>query len=178
MEKQILSEIDLYSGEPKTPKGFEIDRTSIKNDIINEYLAGNPVNKYSQDYQIGFSKSLGRLNSYIHDHFQEEYNRSLIPKSYLGNVYGPNQKSFPKYHINPLDLNNSADYTFIYGLDIAQNSCDLVIKYNDNRRVDQTWNIPMKNNFFVMFPSTQKYFFSPNQSEQLNTFLITTYEYV
>ena len=45
MLKQILSEIDLYAGEPKTPKGFEIDRTSIKNDIINEYLAENSVNK-------------------------------------------------------------------------------------------------------------------------------------
>lgn len=178
MLKQILSEIDLYAGEPKTPKGFEIDRTSIKNDIINEYLAENSVNKYSQDYQIKFSQSLGRLNSYIHDHFNEEYGRALLPKLYFGNVYGPNQKSFSRYNINPLDLKNSADYTFIYGLDIAQDSCNLVIEYNDNRRTNRTWNIPMKNNFFVIFPSTQKYFFTPNQSEQLNTFLIITYEYV
>ena len=36
----------------------------------------------------------------------------------------------------------------------------------------------MENNKFIMFPSTQEYFITSNQSKKMNIFLIVTYEYV
>ena len=38
MQKKVLSEIDLYYGDVKTPEGFEIDRDQLRNDIIKSYV--------------------------------------------------------------------------------------------------------------------------------------------
>ena len=54
----------------------------------------------------------------------------------------------------------------------------VVIEYDDNRRKGRDWHKPLKNNEFVMFPSTNKYFIPPNKSKRLNTFLTITYEYI
>ena len=86
--------------------------------------------------------------------------------------------SFSRNTVDPVDLRHSPDYTFIYGVDVSENSCQVVCHYNDNRRAGKTWHIPMKNNKFIMFPSTQKYFITSNQSKKMNIFLIVTYEYV
>ena len=43
MNKKILSEICLYHGEIQSPKGFEIDRDQIRNDIIDSFV--NKKNK-------------------------------------------------------------------------------------------------------------------------------------
>jgi hypothetical protein len=38
MQKKVLTEVDLYTGEISMPKGFEIDRDKIRNDIIESYV--------------------------------------------------------------------------------------------------------------------------------------------
>ena len=76
------------------------------------------------------------------------------------------------------DLKNSPDYTCIYGVDVAKDSCELVIEYDDNRRKNRTWHIPLENNKFIIFPSTQRYFISQNKSKQMNIFLTMTYTYI
>ena len=38
MQKKVLTEVDLYTGEISMPKGFEIDRNKIKNDIIKSFF--------------------------------------------------------------------------------------------------------------------------------------------
>jgi hypothetical protein len=38
MQKKVLSEIDLYFGEIKSPKGFEINRDRIKGDILTSFI--------------------------------------------------------------------------------------------------------------------------------------------
>jgi len=61
---------------------------------------------------------------------------------------------------------------------VAKDSCELVIEYDDNRRKNRTWHIPLKDNLFIIFPSTQRYFISQNKSKQTNIFLTMTYEYI
>ena len=182
MRKKILSEIDLYSGEIQTPKGFEIKRKEIKNSIIQSYIHQKRISNNSKDYsyldyKVEYTQPLGWLKDHMRDYFNAEYNKGLIPQLDWGNVYEPKEQSFLRNTINSLNLKHSPDYTFIYGVDVGQDSCDIVIEYDDNRRANRTWHIPMKNNFFVMFPSTQKYFITPNQSKQLNIFLTSTYEF-
>ena len=43
MQKKVLSEIDLYYGELKTPKGFEIKRDIIKNTVLDSFLKDNRI---------------------------------------------------------------------------------------------------------------------------------------
>ena len=52
MQKKVLSEIDLYYGDVKTPEGFEIDRDQIRNDIIESYVKLNKVSDNPQNYKF------------------------------------------------------------------------------------------------------------------------------
>ena len=75
MQKIVLSEIDLYYGEIKMPKGFEIDQNKIKNDIIESYVKQKRINNNPQayafdDYVVPFSQPLQWLQDYVRDHWK------------------------------------------------------------------------------------------------------------
>tara|TARA_R100001086_G_scaffold245849_1_gene177314 strand:+ start:431 stop:982 length:552 start_codon:yes stop_codon:yes gene_type:complete len=183
MQKVVLSEISLIYGEIKTPKGFEIDRTKIKNDIISSFIKEDRISQnnkdYSyQDYKVPFSLPLQWLKDYLRDHVNLEHNITLIPKIDSGLILNPKEKSFLRNQVDPVDLRNSADYTLIYIVDCEEKSCELIIEFDDNRRKGRTWHVPIKNNCFYIFPATQKYFISENKSKKINVFLIMTYEYI
>ena len=57
-------------------------------------------------------------------------------------------------------------------------NCMVRIHYEHNRRKGRSWDIPLKNNMFIMFPSTNMYYLTNNQKNSLNTVLTTTYEYI
>ena len=180
MLKKVLSEIDLYID---TVHVINIDRAKIKNDILNSFVSEKRLSKnkkdYSyQDFKIPFSKPLQWLNDYLRDHFKVDYHRTLISKTKWGNVYGQNETSCTRHQVEPLLLKDSPDYICLYGIDVAKDSCELVIEYDDNRRKNRTWHIPLKDNQFIIFPSTQRYFISQNKSKQMNIFLTITYEYI
>jgi len=86
------------------------------------------------------------------------------------------ERSHTRNQINPVDLGKSPDYTYIYGVDVSPDSCELVLEYDDNRRKNNTWHISLKNNKFIIFPSTQRYFISQNKSSQINVFLTANLE--
>jgi hypothetical protein len=183
MQKVVLSEIDVYTGEVSMPTGFEIDQDQIKNNIISSYIKENRISKnnkdYSyQDYRVPFSQPLQWLQDYIRDHWRVEYGYSLVTKTMHGNVMRPQEKSWTRHQVDPVDLRNSSDYTFIYGVDIQEDSSECIIEYDDNRRKNRTWHIPMKNNHFIMFPATNRYCFSANTSNKLNVTLTINYEYI
>jgi hypothetical protein len=175
MLKKVLSEIDLYTGKIETPKGFEIDRKTIKNSILPNYSSKEAS---SRDCKVDYSPPLQWLQDYIRDHWREAYGKSLFPRRMWGIVLQPNEESPLRHTVEPLDLINSPDYTFIYGIDVPEKDCECVIHYDKNRRANKTWHIPLKNNKFIMFPSTQKFYISKNTSEQLITLLTITYGYI
>jgi len=162
MLKKVLSEIDLYID---TVHVITIDRAKIKNDILNSFAF-----KYFPIlfYQLKFY-------DYLRDHFKVDYHRTLIGKKEWGNIYNQHESSLARHQV---DLKNSPDYTCLYGVEVAKDSCELVIEYDDNRRANRTWHIPLKDNQFIIFPSTQRYFISKNTSKQMNIFLTMTYEYI
>ena len=180
MLKKVLSEIDLYID---TVHVINIDRAKIKNDIINSFVSEKRLSKnnkdYSyQDFEVPFSKSLQWLKDYLRDHFRVDYHRTLVGKKEWGNVYKSHESSFTRHQVEPLSLKDSPDYTCLYGVEVAKDSCELVIEYDDNRRKNRTWHIPLQDNQFIIFPSTQRYFISQNKSKQINIFLTMTYEYI
>ena len=183
MQKVVLSEIHLIHGSVDLPKGFEIDRDKIQKDIIKSFVHKKRINTnpktYSyKDYQVPFSQPLQWFQDYIRDHINCEYNFTLVPKNIHGNVMHPKEQSFLRNQIEPVDLINSPDYTLIYAVDVEENSCECIIEYDDNRRKNRTWHVSMKNNNFIMFPATQKYFISENKSNKLNIFLTINYEFI
>ena len=167
IEQNILSKIDLYVGNINMPKGFEIDREVLKKDILTHNI---------QDCPFPFSRDWDKLNSYLREHINVEYGFSLINKLTTGLMFKPNESNLPESENNKVDLRNSPDYVMLYGVDVK--NCFIRIYYDDNRRAGRSWDIELKNNKFIMFPSTQIYHISNNQKDKLNFILKTTYEYI
>ena len=167
MQKKVLSEIDLHSGTIDMPKGFEIDRDQLEKDILSSQLNNS---------KFPFSRNWDRGNTYIREHIGVEYGFTLINKETWGNVYKPKELSIPLLNIDPVDLRNSPDYTFLYGVNVKD--CSVRIHYDQNRRAGRSWDIKLENNKFIMFPSTQMYYITNNQKDSLNFILTTTYEFI
>ena len=99
MQKKVLTEVDLYTGEVSMPKGFEIDRDKIRNDIIESFVKKNRINNNPQayafnDYVVPFSKPLQWMQDYIRDHWGVQYGPTLVQKNMHGNVMHPKEKSW------------------------------------------------------------------------------------
>ena len=183
MHKKVLTQVDTYYGEVETPKGFEIDRDEIRNNIIEAYAPqkrnhDNPRAFAFDDYQVTYTPALSHLCDYIRDHWRAEYGKTLITKNIFGNVMKPQEKSWTRNQVEPVDLKNSPDYTLIYGVDVKDGSSNCVVEYDNNRRKNRSWHMPIKNNNFFMFPASNKYYFTPNLSKGLNVILTVNYEFV
>tara|TARA_Y100000114_G_C11757654_1_gene327788 strand:+ start:128 stop:682 length:555 start_codon:yes stop_codon:yes gene_type:complete len=183
INKKVLSEIAIYKGEVKMPKFFDINRSELKADILNSFitkktLSQDNLNYAVLDYEIPFSKSFDMLQKYVTEYFKLEHKQSLIHYKSFGNILAPNEQSFSRRLVDESSLKNSPDYTMIYGVDIEPDSASIVIEYNNNRRVGQKEFISISNNFFIMFPSNQRYFITSNNSKENNIFLTTSFEYI
>ena len=167
MHKKVLSEIAIYYGNVSMPKGFEIQRGSLILDGVKSELSNT---------KFKFSREWDKLTKYVVEHVNVKHNLTLINKDTWTNTYKPNEKTIPLLNIDPVDLRNSPDYTFLYGVNVK--NCVVRIHYEDNRRKGRSWDIELKNNMFIMFPSTNMYYITNNQNDQLNFILTTTYEYI
>ena len=167
MQKQVLSEQSLYHGKVNMPKDWDIDRNKLTTDILQSVL-------HNKDFP--FSRTFDMLNTYIRDHINLAYGFTLINKNTLGYIYKPQEISLPIFDTDPVDLKNSPDYTLLYGVNVED--CIVRIHYEDNRRKGRSWDIPLENNKFIMFPSTNMYYFTNNQKAKLNFIQKITYEYI
>jgi hypothetical protein len=167
MQKKVLSEIALYYGDVAMPKDWDIDRDKLQQDILTSQVTDSP---------FPFSRTWDMLNTYMREHIFLDHNFTLVNKETWGNAYKPGEVTIPLLNIDPVDLRNSPDYTFLYGVNVKD--CNVRICYDHNRRKGRRWDIPLNNNHFIMFPSTQMYYITNNQKDSLNFILTTTYEYI
>ena len=167
MQKKVLTEQSLYYGIVSMPKHFEID----SNELAHHILQSTFDNK-----QFQFSRTWDKLNTYIIEYAKLKHNIELINKKTWGNIYKPQQSSSPQININPVDLRNSPDFTLLYGVKVKD--CNVRVYYDDNRRKGNSWDIELKDNMFVMFPSTNMYYINNNQKDSLNFIQTITYEII
>jgi len=143
MQKKVLTEQALYYGDVAMPKDWDIDLDKLQNDILKSKVT---------DSTFPFSRTWDMLNTYMRDHVNLKYGFNLINKETWGNMYKPQERTIPLLNIDPVDLRNSPDYTLLYGVNVRD--CNVRIHYEDNRRKGRSWDIELKNNMFIMFPST------------------------
>jgi hypothetical protein len=167
MRKKVLSEQSLFYGNIDMPKGFEIDQEKLTNDILQSTFN-------SKDFP--FSRTWDMLNTYMRDFTGLEHGIVLINKSTWGNIYKPNETTTPLLNIDPVDLRNSPDFTMLYGVKVKD--CFVRIHFDDNRRKGRSWDIELKDNMFIMFPSTNMYYLTNNQKDSLNFIQTITYDYI
>ena len=167
MQKKVLSEQSLFYGDIDMPQGFEIDQEKLTNDILQPTF---------NTKEFPFSRTWDMLNTYMRDFIGLDYGINLVNKSTWGNIYKPNETTIPLLNIDPVDLRNSPDFTMLYGVKVKD--CFVRIHYEDNRRKGRSWDIELKNNMFIMFPSTNMYYLTNNQKDSLNFVQTITYEYI
>ena len=167
MQKKVLTEQVLYYGDINMPKGFEIDQEKLTNDILQSTFNSK---------EFPFSRTWDMLNTYMRDFIGLDYGINLVNKSTWGNIYKPAETTIPLLNIDPVDLRNSPDFTLLYGVKVKD--CFVRIHYEDNRRKGRSWDIELKNNMFIMFPSTNMYYITNNQKDSLNFVQTITYEYI
>ena len=167
MQKKVLTEQALYYGDVAMPKGWDIDRDKLSGDILQSSFTNR---------EFPFSRTWDMLNTYMRDHIGLEYGINLVNKNSWGDIYKPNQISKPLLDVDPVDLRNSPDFTLLYGVKVDK--CWVRIHYEDNRRKGRSWDIPLTNNQFIMFPSTNMYYITNEQKDSLNFIQTITYEYI
>ncbi len=167
MQRQVLTEQAIYYGDVAMPKDWDIDRDKLQQDILNSEIT---------DSQFPFSRTWDMLNTYMRDHINLDYGFTLVNKETWGNMYKPQERTIPLLNIDPVDLRNSPDYTLLYGVKVKD--CMVRIHYEDNRRKGRSWDIELKDNMFIMFPSTNMYYLTNNQKDSLNFVQTITYEYI
>ena len=167
MQKKVLSEQALYYGDVTMPKGWDIDREAL----ISDALIAKTKNQ-----NFPFSKNFDKLNLYITDHIRVNYDVGLIYKKNWCHYYKPDETTEPLNNVDAVDLRNSADFTCLYGVKVKD--CDVTILFDDNRRKGRSWTIPLDDNKFVMFPSTNLYYITNKQKDSLNFVKTITYEYI
>ena len=167
MQKKVLSEIGLYYGDVAMPKHWEIDPIELSHHILHSNLTNE---------KFQFSRTWDKLNTYLREHINLEYGFQLINKETWGDIYKPQQVSIPLLNIDPMDLRNAPDYTLLYGVKVED--CNIRIHYDDNRRKGRSWDIELKNNMFIMFPSTNIYYITNKQKDSLNFIQTITYEFI
>ena len=167
MQRQVLTEQSLFYGDIDMPKGFEIDQEKLTNDILQSTFNSK---------EFPFSRTWDMLNTYMRDFIGLDYGINLVNKSTWGKNYKPAETTIPLLNIDPVDLCNSPDFTMLYGVKVKD--CFVRIHYEDNRRKGRSWDIELKNNMFIMFPSTNMYYITNNQKDSLNFVQTITYEYI
>ena len=167
INKKILSEIALIYGDVSMPKGFEIDREELSKQILEANI---------NDHTFPFSRNWDMLNTYMRDHINVEHGINLINKITWGDTYKPGEVSIPLLNIDPVDLRHSPDYTCLYGVKV--DNCNVRINYDDNRRKNRSWDFPLTNNQFIIFPSTCMYYLTNKQKDSLNFVQTITYEFI
>ncbi len=167
MDKKVLTEQALYFGDITMPKDWDIDRDKLSGDILQSTFT---------DSEFPFSRTWDMLNTYMQDHIGVEHNIKLVNKSTWGNIYKPAETTIPLLNIDPVDLRNSPDFTMLYGVKVKD--CFVRIHYEDNRRKGRSWDIELKDNMFIMFPSTNMYYIKNKQKDSLNFIQTMTYEYI
>ena len=167
MQKKVLTEQALYYGDVAMTKDWDIDRDKLQKDILNSQITDSP---------FPFSRTWDMLDTYMRDHIGVEYGINLVNKETWGNMYKPPETTIPLLNIDPVDLKNSPDFTLLYGVSVKD--CFVRVYYEDNRRKGRSWDMPLINNQFIMFPSTNMYYLTNNQKDSLNFIQTITYEYI
>jgi hypothetical protein len=148
------------------PKGFEINNDKLKFDILQTNI---------EKKQFNYSNNWEKLNTFIREHIFLKYKIDLINKSSWGKCYKQFTTTEPLLQVDDVDLRNSPDFVLLYGVDVK--NCFIKIFYDDNRRKGRSWDMELKNNMFIMFPSTNMFIIRNKKNEDLNFIQTITYEY-
>tara|TARA_R100000655_G_C2882308_1_gene175501 strand:+ start:60 stop:563 length:504 start_codon:yes stop_codon:yes gene_type:complete len=165
MLKKVLSEQFIIYGDVSMPKGFEINSLELIKSIFDS-LYNKKDNSFCKDWS--------KLDSYAREFSKIKYDLCLETVNTWGSIYIPNEKTESLINVDPMNLKNSPDFTLLYGINTKD--CFVKIHYDNNRCTGQSFDIELKDNMLIIFPSTNMYSINNSQKDSLNFIQTITYE--
>jgi hypothetical protein len=160
IKKNLLSEISIYHGKVDMPEGFEIEKDELVKNIF--------LSQYYEDIEYPFSKNWDKLKTYICDFIKVEHNLNFVPIKTYGSFFEKNEISKPRLEIDLMNLKNSVDFVFLYGVEIDNNTCEICVYYDDNKNKGKNKIFKLNNNSFIIFPSSLIYTIQNKNNTFLN----------
>jgi len=179
IKKDLIAEQAVYRGKIRWPKGFEIDNDNIKANIIYAVAIADSrksKNKHDykyHDYNFEDCENVDRLKVWLVDHFLGKTFKTLVFKEHFAHAFYPKQHSINKQQANIFDLKESTDHTVMYC--VAEGDQQLILEFDAHRYKQRTFVYPMKKEEFLIFPSTTRYYFTENKSDNMTAYLGINY---
>lgn len=176
-----LEKKSIYWDYVHTPEGYEVKRDKIKSSALFHFfieqnrLSGDPTNHTYNDFKVDYMKEVDYFLALIRERYAQKKDRGLVLNKSWCNVYYPGEMSLSRNQLKIGNLEQSPDYTLVYGLDVVKDSTNLVIEWETNRKYTLNWTMPMENNKYAIFPSGCNYYFTKNKADQINVFFGATY---
>ena len=171
MKKKVLAALDLYSEEVNIPGDFEINRKKIFSHILHNCFIERKNFNSKNTFEVDYSQDLGWYNQYILEHVFLRHKFSLESLNHYSLILYPGERSTFR---NDHSIYSNSDYTVIYGLEVPKNSIEFTLSFKDKNKL-KTYSEKIYDNKFIMFPATENYFLTKNNSSDLICLLISNY---
>jgi hypothetical protein len=166
MKEIELTKTSIYIDHLK--KSSLIKNREIKKHILTQFKYSPKILSnlnYYKDVSITLNQHMCWVMDHMHDYYQLHSKKTLIP---LGNIIGlvhdQHEGTILRNHINPYNLYNSPDYTYMYVVQSGPLDDYIVFEYDNHIRKNEIWKVPLETGKFIMWNSSLKYYLTPNKN--------------
>lgn len=170
LEKKQLHELFVMTGEVDNVS--KVDINMLKNHVLSNWTLDNRVSdndfSYLHDYcKVPYHQHLQWVQDYIRDHYRLDYGRTLVlaPNGVAGIIQQTGEKINKHNHIDPFDLHGSPDISCLYCVSSGEKPTSITFDYDDGRRKNWSWRVPMKSGQFVLFSSELNHYITKNENK-------------
>ena len=187
MEKNILSEQFVLTGTVDNIS--HLNPKLIQNHCLSNFTLDNKIEDdqfwHLEDYiTLPYHQHIQWFQDYVRDHYREKYGRTLVPPSNRVelNIRSIIQQSGETInyhnHVNPWDLENSPEISFLYCVSETPEPSHIIFKYDDGRNKHRLWKQEIKYNQFILFSSNIEHYITKNKNSGFLVNLSTHYQLI
>jgi hypothetical protein len=166
MKEVELTKTSIYIDHLK--KSSLIKNRDIKRHILsqlkyNPYIFSNL--NYHKDIRVTLHQHMCWVMDHMADYFGVKYKKTLVPMgSPFAVFHDQHEGTVLRNHINPYDLYNSPDYTYIYVVQSGPLDDHIIFEYDNHIRKNEIWKVPLETGKFIMWNSSLNYYITPNKN--------------
>ena len=179
MLRKLLSQTQIIADTlPK--KGLIYNKQFATYAVMKSFLDGTFEKGELLKLPMSKENSLEYVFYHIHNSFQLLSKDRLFqgPPCFikqLGYVQLPSYTIGPKHHAE-IDATKTPDQIVLLALNVEDDSCKLILNYDDHRRKHRDWFFNIKESDFWIFPSDMTYRITRNKSDKINHYILYQYD--
>lgn len=145
-----------------------IKNRNIKRHVLSQFKYNTDILSnlnYYKDVTITLNTDMCWVMDHMADYFHLYYKQTLIPiGNILGLLHNQHEGTLLRNHINPYDLYNSPDYSYLYVVQSGPLEDYIIFEYDNHIRKNNISKIPLETGKFIMWNSSLNYYITPNKN--------------